>query len=244
MLLHFHGIPDGRFGCGAGPVCEDRGIRLIAVDRPGVGASSPKPKRTVLDWASDVEELADRLAIESFSVAGQSAGGPYALACARELGDRVESAALISGCGRLDQPGFARQMHTARAWWLAARLPGAMAFLYSASGHLTRRNPALAQKLVAANFPKIDRAVVIRPDVAARLQFAYAEATRAGGGRGLAEDMRTVLSRGASTPPRSASRFTSSTAGATPSRPQRMQSTGSRPCPMPVLCGSRMPATS
>lgn len=194
MLLHFHGIPDGRFGCGAGPVCEDRGIRLIAVDRPGVGASSPKPKRTVLDWASDVEELADRLAIESFSVAGQSAGGPYALACARELGDRVESAALISGCGRLDQPGFARQMHTARAWWLAARLPGAMAFLYSASGHLTRRNPALAQKLVAANFPKIDRAVVIRPDVAARLQFAYAEATRAGGGRGLAEDMRTVLS--------------------------------------------------
>lgn len=192
-LLHFHGIPDGRFGWGAGSACEDRGIRLIAVDRPGIGGSDPKPGRSVVDWASDVEELADQLGIGRFIVSGHSAGGPYALACARELGDRIEAAALISGVGRLDQPGFARQMHTTRAWWLADRAPGAMALLYSASGRLVRLSPALARKLVAANFPKIDRAVINRPDVAPRLQFAYVEATRAGG-RGVAEDMRTVLS--------------------------------------------------
>lgn len=192
-LLHFHGIPDGRFSWGAGSACGARGIRLVAVDRPGVGGSDPKPGRSVADWASDVEELAERLEIARFSVSGQSAGGPYALACARELEDRVESAALISGCGRLDQPGFVRQMHTARAWWLADRLPGGMALLYAASGWLTRHSPALALKLVAANFPKVDRAVLNRPDVARRLRLAYVEATRAGGGRGLAEDMRTVL---------------------------------------------------
>ncbi|HET7052348.1 MAG TPA: hypothetical protein VFI09_00340 [Solirubrobacterales bacterium] len=50
-LLHFHGIPDGRFSWGAGSVCLDRGIRLIAVDRPGVGGSDPKPGRSVADWA-------------------------------------------------------------------------------------------------------------------------------------------------------------------------------------------------
>lgn len=191
-MLYFHGIADGRFSWGAGSACEDRGIRLIAVDRPGIGGSDPKPGRSVVDWASDVEELADQLGIGRFIVSGHSAGGPYALACARELGDRVEAAALISGVGRLDRPGFVEQMHTARAWRLAAHLPGVMTFLYSASGRLARRFPTLARKLIAANFPTVDRAVINRPDVAPRLQFAYAEATRAGG-LGLTEDMRVVL---------------------------------------------------
>jgi pimeloyl-ACP methyl ester carboxylesterase len=69
-----------------------------------------------------------------------------------------------------------------------------MALLYAASGWLTRHSPALALKLVAANFPPVDRAVIKRPEVAARLRFAYAEATRAGGAHGLCEDMRTLLS--------------------------------------------------
>lgn len=193
-LLHFHGIPDGRFSWGAGPACEERGIRLIAVDRPGIGGSDPKPGRSVADWAADVGELADHLGIDRFSVSGMSAGGPYALACGAGLADRVESVALVSGAGPLDQPGFVGQMHTARAWWLAAHLPSVMALLYSGSGRLTRRSPGMAQKLVAANFPKVDREVLNRPDVAARLQAAYIEAIGAGGGRGLVEDMRVVLS--------------------------------------------------
>jgi pimeloyl-ACP methyl ester carboxylesterase len=192
-LLHFHGVPDGRFGWGAGPACEERGVRLIAVDRPGVGGSDPKPGRTVLDWTSDVEELVERLGIGRFGVGGHSAGGPYALACGRQLGDRVDSVALIGGAGRLDRPGVASQTHTARAWWLAARLPGVMAVAYTGSGRLTRRSPALALKLLAANFPPVDREVINRPEVAARLRLAYVEATRGGGGRGLAEDMRVLL---------------------------------------------------
>ena len=192
-LLHFHGIPDGRLSWGAGSACEERGIRSITVDRPGVGGSDPKPGRSVADWASDVEELAGQLEIDRFSVSGQSAGGPYALACAQRLGSRVESVALISAVGRLDRPGFVGQMHTARAWWLAAHLPRTMALLYSASGRLMRRSPTVARKLVAAGFPKIDREVVSRPDVSPRLQLAYIEATRSGGSRGLAEDMRVVL---------------------------------------------------
>jgi pimeloyl-ACP methyl ester carboxylesterase len=193
-LIHFHGIPDGRFSWGAGSACEDRDIRLIAVDRPGVGGSDPKPGRSVVDWASDVEELAERLEVERFSVSGLSAGGPYALACAHEFGDRIECVALISTAGRLDVPGFVGQMHTARAWWLAAHLPRAMAFLYSTGGRLARGSPTVALKLIAANFPKVDREVLNRPDISPRLLSAYVEATRAGGGRGLAEDMRVMLS--------------------------------------------------
>jgi pimeloyl-ACP methyl ester carboxylesterase len=191
-VLYCHGIADGRLSWGAGRACQDRGIRLVAVDRPGIGGSDPKPGRSVVDWVSDVEELAGQLEMGRFIASGHSAGGIYALACARELGGRVEAAALIAGCGRLDQPGVVKEMHTARAWWLADRVPGAMTLLYSASGRLVRRSPALARKLIAANFPRIDRAVIDRPDVAPRLQRAYAEATRPGG-RGLTEDMRVVL---------------------------------------------------
>lgn len=192
-LLHFHGIPDGRFGWGAGAACEARGIRLIAIDRPGVGASDPQPGRSVADWAADVEELAERLGLGRFGVSGHSAGGPYALACAARLGGRVDAVALIGAAGRLDEPGFVASMHTARAWWLAAHLPAAMTFVYSTSGRLARRSPALALQLVAANFPPVDRAVIKRPAVAAHLRFGYIEATRAGGSRGLTEDMRTLL---------------------------------------------------
>lgn len=110
------------------------------------------------------------------------------------LGRPPTCVALISAAGRLDVPGFVGQMHTAMAWWLAAHLPRAIAFLYSASGQLARRSPRMALKLISSSFPKVDREVFNRPDVSPRLLFAYVEATRAGGGRGLTEDMRVLLS--------------------------------------------------
>ncbi len=242
-LLHFHGIPDGRFSWGAGSACEERNIRLIAVDRPGVGGSDPKPGRSVADWASDTRELAELLEIDRFSVSGHSAGGPYALACGWKLEDRIEAVALISGVGRLDRPGFVAQMHAAKARWLAAHLPSAMALLYSASGRLTRQSPALALKLIASNFPKVDREVINRPEVGTRLQLAYIEATRAGGGRGLSEDMRTVISSWASIRPRSASRSTCFTADGTPLRLLITRSTGLKPSLMLVPSGSKPQGT-
>jgi pimeloyl-ACP methyl ester carboxylesterase len=192
-LLHFHGVPDGRFNWGAGCACEHRGLRLVTVDRPGVGGSDPKPGRCLADWATDVQELTEQLGVDRFSVSGLSAGGAYALACAARLQERVQSVALISSVGRLDQPGFVQQTHTAKAWWLAAHLPRAMALLYSTSGRLMCRSPTVARKLVAAGFPKIDREIVNRPEVAQRLQHAYIQAARSGGGHGLAEDMQVLL---------------------------------------------------
>jgi pimeloyl-ACP methyl ester carboxylesterase len=55
-----------------------------------------------------VAELADALGLERFAVAGYSAGGPYALACAALLGDRVTRAGLVATTTRLilrERPG-------------------------------------------------------------------------------------------------------------------------------------------
>jgi pimeloyl-ACP methyl ester carboxylesterase len=192
-ILHFHGVPDGRFSWGGGSVCVDRGIRLITVDRPGIGGSDPKPGRSVADWPADVEELAEQLELDRFAVSGWSAGGAYALACAGELGPRIDAVAIVGGSGRLDRPGFVGQMSTAATWRLAKHVPSAMTFTYSALARLARRNPRAAQKVIAAGASKVDRAVISRPDVGPRLVSAYLEASRPGG-RGLTEDMRAMLS--------------------------------------------------
>src|SRR5690348_8901714 len=44
-------------------VVERLGVRLIAVDRPGLGGSDPAPGRTLLDTAADVRALASALAL-------------------------------------------------------------------------------------------------------------------------------------------------------------------------------------
>lgn len=191
-VLHFHGVPDGRFSWGGGAVCEDRRVRLITVDRPGIGGSDPKRGRSVADWPADVMELTDQLEIDRFAVSGWSAGGAYALACAHALQPRIDAVALVSGAGRLDLPGFVEQMSTAAAWRLAARVPSAMTLAYSALGRLAGRSPGTAQKVLFSGISKVDRAVLGRPDVGPRVMAAYVEATRRGG-RGLTEDMQAVL---------------------------------------------------
>lgn len=77
------------------------GIRLIAVDRPGIGLSTGAPGRRMLDWPADVEQLADHLGIGRFGVLGWSGGGPYALACGWSLPDRVDRIGLISAAAPL-----------------------------------------------------------------------------------------------------------------------------------------------
>lgn len=100
-LMLFHGTPGSRVLKeleGASWLAKF-GIRLIVPERPGFGLSDPAPKRNILDWASDVEELADHLALDRFHVAGGSGGGPYAIACALHLPKRVLSVSLFSSGG-------------------------------------------------------------------------------------------------------------------------------------------------
>lgn len=74
----------------------EAGIRLIGVDRPGLGLSSYNSSFTMLDWPDQIEQLANSLNIERFAVLGISAGTPYALSCAYKMGKRISGCALLS----------------------------------------------------------------------------------------------------------------------------------------------------
>ncbi|MFI6866657.1 alpha/beta fold hydrolase [Nocardia sp. NPDC050406] len=76
-------------------------IRLIAVDRPGLGASDPDPERTLLDWADDIRALA----LPNPAVVGFSQGAPFALACAAT--GLASAVAIVSGGDELAYPAFA-----------------------------------------------------------------------------------------------------------------------------------------
>ena len=100
-------------------------MRLIAPDRPGFGESSFKPGRTIGAWADDVVQLADRLGLDRFALLGVSGGGPYALACAARMPDRVSRVALVGGLGPLSREELTKDMRpfNRSALRLAARSP-------------------------------------------------------------------------------------------------------------------------
>jgi pimeloyl-ACP methyl ester carboxylesterase len=102
-VLLLHGSPSSRLFCPDPAVTAAAGVRLVTVDRPGYGRSSPQPARRILDWPADVEQLADALDLARFPVVAHSSGGPYALACAVALAQRVSVVGLISCVVPLDE---------------------------------------------------------------------------------------------------------------------------------------------
>jgi len=106
-VFAFHGMGSSRLTwLGPRPLAEVcPGVRLIAVDRPGYGGSSPPPfGYSYSAFVRDLAELADHLRLPRFCVAGHSSGGPYALAAAAELPGRVASAAAISSDAPYSHP--------------------------------------------------------------------------------------------------------------------------------------------
>jgi pimeloyl-ACP methyl ester carboxylesterase len=140
-ILYFHGTPGSRTWCPDEAATIEADVRLIVPDRPGIGRSDPKERRTYGDWPADVVELADALGVTTFSVIGVSAGGPYAAACAALIPSRLTGVAIVSSrpLSRYDweeRPGI-------EATWDAGD---------QAEFELTRKDAVAAAKLAATNY--------------------------------------------------------------------------------------------
>jgi pimeloyl-ACP methyl ester carboxylesterase len=98
-VFWLHGTPGARrqIPMEARVYAEQREIRLIGVDRPGIGSSTPYQYDTVFAFADDLRTIADTLGIDKFEVIGLSGGGPYTLACAAAMPDRVVAAGVLGG---------------------------------------------------------------------------------------------------------------------------------------------------
>lgn len=181
-VFHFHGSSSSRLEHPIDPGSLD-GVRLVSLDRPGHGLSDFQAGRRLLDWPTDVVALADHLGIDSFGVSGWSFGGPYAMACARLIPDRLTGVALISSFAPYDRLGSTADMArfnkvalglARRApWWLARRF-------MSIQGKALTNKPEKTAKRMLSSLPDVDREVLEQSAVIDVLVPAMTEAYRNG----------------------------------------------------------------
>lgn len=76
---------------------HDRGLRLVTYSRPGYGASTRLPGRSVADAGADVATVLAHLDSPRCIVAGWSGGGPHALATGARIREQVAGILVIAG---------------------------------------------------------------------------------------------------------------------------------------------------
>jgi pimeloyl-ACP methyl ester carboxylesterase len=98
-VFWFHGTPGARrqIPVEARALAEEHDLRIIGIDRPGIGWSTAHVYDDVLDWTRDLEIVADTLGVGQFHAIGLSGGGPYALATSAAMPDRVLGIEVLGG---------------------------------------------------------------------------------------------------------------------------------------------------
>jgi pimeloyl-ACP methyl ester carboxylesterase len=97
LLWHHGGLVCGLDAALLEDAARRLGAAIYSVDRPGIGYTDWWDVPTMAEWPIAVERVADFFALGDFAVAGWSGGGPYALACAAAMPDRVRVVASVAG---------------------------------------------------------------------------------------------------------------------------------------------------
>ena len=145
-VVFCHGWPASRLQ--GGLLHEDAcalGARIIAPDRPGVGLSPIHPGRTLTDWPKLIGDMADVLGLEQFRVLGVSGGGPYALAAAWGLPERIPAVSVVCSAPPLAERKDIRHLNPGYRWLLRTQRvrPSVLRWLFRAARPIARLRPPL-----------------------------------------------------------------------------------------------------
>ncbi len=191
-VLALHGTPGSRLKYAAAHADAARmGLRVISPDRWGYGRSDPHPEPALADYARDAAELLHGLNIGRFSVVGISGGGPYAVAVAAQLRERVRSLALVAPIGPISGtlgPRDLRLFHQI-CFRALARAPRIVGLVFSVYRVLLTLAPTTTIHVVSLGAGPVDKALVRSPDVRDSLGATF-RAGFEGGVTGPVLDMR------------------------------------------------------
>ena len=105
-LVFLHGSPGSRDPIRAWErAAHARGLRLVAMSRPGYGGSDRQPGRSVVDVVADTAAVLEAVGVQRCLVVGWSGGGPHALACAARL-DAAAAVLSLAGFAPYDADGL------------------------------------------------------------------------------------------------------------------------------------------
>lgn len=182
--FYFHGTPSCRLeGAFAHSAAQRHGVRLIAIDRPGVGRSTFQPNRNFSDWPQDVLALADHLSFDRFGVVGHSGAGPHLFACGALIAParlafigalgpwgQLSNAEAKAGLNRLDRL-FSQ---------LAINNPLMMRLAFAPIGWTARHWSWLFMALLRSSVSRPDKHVLANASLADTFALVQKEAFRQG----------------------------------------------------------------
>jgi pimeloyl-ACP methyl ester carboxylesterase len=168
-FVWLHGTPGAhrQIPVAARLLAVERDLRVVGIDRPGIGSSTPHRYASVREFATDLDIVADRLGFDRMAVIGLSGGGPYALAAGAALPDRVEAVGVLGGVAPTRGPDAIGGGLVALGAAFAPALSLASAPLGMGLSRMLRvarplANPAL--DVYARLSPAGDRALLLRPE--------------------------------------------------------------------------------
>ncbi|KAJ1684237.1 hypothetical protein LUZ63_020530 [Rhynchospora breviuscula] len=194
VLLFQHGTPGSVRGLGRVAAGAARhSLRAVGWSRPGYGASSRQPGRTVASVADDAAAVLDHLGVERCVVAGWSGGGPHALAIGAGLPDRVAGVTTIAGVAAYtsDDLDFLAGMGEDNVEEFGAALEGEATlrpWLDAQRSGLSEVEPEQLVSSLDSLLPEVDRAL-LTGEYAAEMLAAFAEGLRPGVDGWLDDDL-------------------------------------------------------
>ena len=200
LVIHNHGGPSSRLEARLfANTAARHGLRLVCVDRPGTGRSSPQKNPTFSGWADDLTTIADALGFREFGVTGWSGGGPSALAAAAYIDPlRLRHVSYIAGAayGAFGDNWAADRLSKADALggWLALRFKPGFRLMYAILGMDAKYFRKSFVRQVGKAVNDYDRRILLQPDFAAAFGEACAECF-AQGSDGLVRDAELVYRR-------------------------------------------------
>ena len=181
LVIHNHGGPSSRLEARLLEASATKNrIRLICVDRPGMGQSSEQNARTYSSWADDLIAIADALGFDEFGVTGWSEGGPWALAAAAYIDPvrlRHVSSIAPGSYGAFGDNSAAEYLSKidALGGTLALKFTPCFRLMYASLGFTAKRFPASFVKQVRKGVNEYDQQILFRPEIGAAFGDSCAE---------------------------------------------------------------------
>jgi len=172
-VVYLHGSPgSNKDHCHQEALYRELDVRMISVNRPGIGKSSSKEGWNALGFAGDLKTVLDTLGVEKAAVSGFSSGGLHACAFAHQHPERVSKLGLLASVAPFDIPELSESRAEASKQLHDMARDNPDVLLEQFSGVDT---PEALLAAIHAIVAPADQAIFERPDIAEQFHLAFAD---------------------------------------------------------------------